>query len=58
MTKFRYKTWAGDIEEIEAYRIKFEPGHVVFRDDMNRIILAEANSNVNHLVQLEGDGDQ
>lgn len=52
MAKFRYKTWAGDWKDIDAYRIKFEPGHVVFRDDMNRIILAEANSNVNGLSQL------
>lgn len=57
MSKFRWKTWAGDTETIEADRIEFAPGHVIFRDLNHRIILAMENSNVNHLVQLRPEED-
>lgn len=38
--------------EIEAYRIEFAPGHVVFYNEDNRILRAEQNRYVDDLEQL------
>lgn len=38
--------------EIDADRVEFAPGHVVFRDFEHRIILALRNGRVDDLIQL------
>jgi len=52
---FEYRTWSGSIKRVDADRIEFAPAHVVFRRFDHSIVLAEANTNVNGLVQLPED---
>jgi len=53
MVTYQYRTWSGSTKTVKADRIEFAPAHVVFRRTDHSIVLAEANSNVNGLTQIE-----
>jgi len=57
LSTFTYKTFGGRAETVRAHYVNFMPGHVAFfRDvggDMNVLVLAEANTNVRELREME-----
>lgn len=60
MPTFEWKTWGGDRRTLEADRVEFAPAHVVFWrrepfEDMERLVLAETNTDVHHLRPVDED---
>lgn len=57
LTTFTYKTYAGRAQTVEAHLVSFMPAHVAFwrdvGDDMNVLVLAEANTNVHELREMQ-----
>jgi hypothetical protein len=57
MALYEYDTWTGVKKVVEAEKVVFKPGHVVFYTIDDQLILGERNANVNHLrqvVEVEG----
>lgn len=52
MRKFVYKKWSSREATVQADRVTFEPGHVVFWLEDGRLILAEDNANVHELREV------
>jgi hypothetical protein len=52
MALYEYDTWTGIKRVIEADRVVFKPGHVLFLTADSQLVLAERNPNVNHLRQV------
>lgn len=52
MPTYEFETWSGIRQTVEADRIVFKPGHVVWLTADDQLVLAERNPNVNHLKQL------
>ena len=56
---FTFKDCIGQRRSVEAHFIEFKPGHVAFwregpdQDFQGTLILAEANSNVNELKEVQ-----
>lgn len=60
MNVYVYRTWGGTDRIVHADYAVFEPGHVVFYRVQTEtaqpfLVLAEANNNVNGLVQVEDE---
>lgn len=57
MATFTYKTFGGKEKTVQAHYVNFMPGHVAFcqdaGDDRGFIVLAEANTNVHELREME-----
>jgi hypothetical protein len=52
MALYEYDTWTGVKKVIEADKVAFKPGHVLFLTLDDQLILGERNANVNHLRQV------
>ena len=52
MTVYEFETWSGIKQQVEAAKVVFKPGHVVWLTADDQLVLAERNPNVNHLRQL------
>jgi hypothetical protein len=52
MAIYEYETWTGIKRQVEADKIAFKPGHVVWLTLDDQLVLAERNPNVNHLRQV------
>ena len=52
MTTYEFETWSGVKQTVEAAKVVFKPGHVVWLTVDDQLVLAERNPNVNHLKQL------
>lgn len=56
LRKFRYMDWGGRWKTMEAHVIQFAPEHVLFWIERpgkeNRLVLAERNSDVQHLTEV------
>ena len=52
MTVYEYTSWSGVKETVEADKVVFKPGHVVWLTLDDQLVLAERNINVSHLKQL------
>lgn len=54
MRTFKYKTWSGRTQIIGGVdTVQFASGHVVFRDEDGKILLADRNEQINGLVELD-----
>jgi hypothetical protein len=52
MALYEYDTWTGVKKVVEADKVVFKPGHVLFLTLDDQLILGERNANVNHLRQV------
>lgn len=52
MAVYEWETWTGIPQTTVADKIVFKPGHVVWLTVDDQLVLAERNSNVNHLRQV------
>jgi hypothetical protein len=52
MALYEYDTWTGVKKVVEAEKVAFKPGHVLFLTLDDQLILGERNANVNHLRQV------
>ena len=51
-SEFTYRRWSSGDRTVVAESVTFEPtGHVVFRDHLGRVVLAERQEQVNELKQ-------
>jgi hypothetical protein len=49
---YEFETWSGMKQQVEAAKVVFKPGHVLFLTVDDQLVLGERNPNVNHLKQL------
>jgi hypothetical protein len=52
MALYEYETWTGIKRQVEAAKVVFKPGHVLFLTIDDQLVLGERNPNVNHLKQV------
>lgn len=58
MTVYEYVSWTGVKQTVEAAKVVFKPGHVVWLTVDDQLVLAERNPNVNHLTQLPDEPEE
>jgi hypothetical protein len=49
---YEFESWSGIKQQVEADKVVFKPGHVLFLTVDDQLVLGERNPNVNHLRQL------